>query len=232
MPPEIGLVAPASAEETRQLEDLAVDSLWVGGHLASPRVAPEPMVWLARLAEQTQRVAVGTATLVLTVLPPVPVISSTLSVTVANGAPLNYQITATNNPTSFGATGLPSGVTASFSTNPVTPPANGSATSVLTLTASSTATVGTATVTITGTSGSTTHSTTISLTVNSSSATKNFTLALNPSSFTIDQRRSVSTTLTITSVNGFSGSVDLSVNEFPSGVSATASHLHRYRSQQ
>ncbi|MGA7374884.1 MAG: hypothetical protein WBW36_00960, partial [Candidatus Sulfotelmatobacter sp.] len=119
--------------------------------------------------------------------------------------------------------GLPTGVTAAFSTNPVTPAANGTVTSTLTLTASATATTGAATVTITGTSGSLTHSTTIALTVNASSATKNFTLSLSPSSFTVDERGSVSTTLTITSQGGFNSAVDLSVNEFPSGVSATAS---------
>src|ERR1700677_3202496 len=125
--------------------------------------------------------------------------------------------------TTLSATGLPSGVTAAFSTNPVTPVANGRRTSTLALTASASATVGAATVTITGTSGSLTHSTTIALTVNSSSGTKNFTLSLSPSSFTIDERGSVSTTLTVKSVNGFNSSVELSVNEFPSGVSATAS---------
>ena len=59
-------------------------------------------------------------------------------------------------------------MTAAFSTNPVTPPANGSATSTLTLTASAGATTGNATVTVTGTSGALNHSTTIALTVNSS----------------------------------------------------------------
>ena len=61
---------------------------------------------------------------------------------------------------------LPSGVTASFGTNPTT------STSVLTFTASSTATTGTSTITITGTSGSLTHTTTISLTISSASATQ------------------------------------------------------------
>lgn len=42
-----------------------MDSLWVGGHLASPNPSPEPLVWLARLAEQSERAAIGTATLVL-----------------------------------------------------------------------------------------------------------------------------------------------------------------------
>ncbi|MGC2695943.1 MAG: hypothetical protein WA738_09140 [Candidatus Angelobacter sp.] len=68
---------------------------------------------------------------------------------------------------SLSASGLPSGVTASFGTNPTT------STSVLTFTASSTATVGTATVTVTGTSGTLTHTTTISLTVTSAGGTTN-----------------------------------------------------------
>ena len=174
----------------------------------------------------------ASTTLALTVnstaTPNFSVAASPASVTVTQGASGTSTITVTstggfNSATTLSASGLPTGVTAAFSTNPVTPPANGSATSTLTLTASSSATVGTATVTITGTSGSTTHSTTISLTVNASSGTKNFTLSLSPSSFTIDDSGSVSTTLTITSVNGFHSSVDLSVNEFPSGVSATAS---------
>ena len=174
----------------------------------------------------------ATTTLALTVnstaTPAFSVSASPASVTVTQGSSGTSTITVTstggfNSATTLSASGLPSGVTAAFSTNPVTPPANGSATSTLTLTASSSATVGTATVTITGTSGSTSHSTTIALTVNASSGTKNFTLSLSPSSFTIDDNGSVSTTLTVTSVNGFHSAVDLSVNEFPSGVSATAS---------
>jgi len=174
----------------------------------------------------------ATTTLALTVnstaTPNFTIAASPTSVTVTQGASGTSTITITstggfNSATTLSASGLPSGVTAAFSTNPVTPPANGSATSTLTLTASSSATVGTASVTITGTSGSTTHSATIALTVNASSGTKNFTLSLSPSSFTIDESGSVSTTLTVTSVNGFHAAVDLSVNEFPSGVSATAS---------
>jgi len=89
--------------------------------------------------------------------------TSTITVTSLNGF---------NSATTLSASGLPSGVTAAFSTNPVTPPANGSASSTLTLTASATATTGNATVTVTGTSGSLTHSTTIALTVNSSTGTQ------------------------------------------------------------
>jgi subtilase family serine protease len=174
----------------------------------------------------------ATTTVALTVnaasSPNFSVSASPSSLTITQGSNGTSTITVTStggfdSATTLSASGLPSGVTAAFSTNPVTPPANGTATSTLTLTASSTATTGAATVTITGTSGSTTHSTTIALTVNASSGTKNFTLSLSPSSFTIDDGNTVTTTLTITSVNGFSGSVELSVNEFPSGVSATAS---------
>ena len=58
------------------------------------------------------------------------------------------------------ASGLPSGVTATFGTNPTT------GSSVVTFAASSSATTGNATVTINGVSGTTTASTTIALTVN------------------------------------------------------------------
>jgi hypothetical protein len=62
---------------------------------------------------------------------------------------------------------LPSGVTASFGTNPTT------STSVLTFTASSTATTGTSTITITGVSGTLSHTTTISLTINAAGGSTN-----------------------------------------------------------
>lgn len=54
----------------RAAEEAGIDSLWVGGHLASPRPSPEPLVWLARLAEQSEAATIGTATLVLPWYPP------------------------------------------------------------------------------------------------------------------------------------------------------------------
>lgn len=60
---------------------------------------------------------------------------------------------------------LPSGVTATYSTNPTT------STSTITFTATSTATTGTSTITITGTSGTLTHTTTISLTISAAGGT-------------------------------------------------------------
>ncbi len=119
----------------------------------------------------------ATTTIALTVnaaaSPNFTISASPASLSVAQGSNGTSTITITSqnsfsSATTLTATGLPSGVTAGFGTNPVTPPANGTATSVLTLTASSTATTGTATITVTGTSGSLVHSTTIALTVTSS----------------------------------------------------------------
>jgi len=98
--------------------------------------------------------------------------ASPSSVTVTQGSTATSTITVTSqngfsSATTLSATGLPSGVTAAFSPNPVTPPANGSVTSTLTFTATSTASTGTYTVTVTGTSGTTTASTPITLTVSS-----------------------------------------------------------------
>jgi len=135
--------------------------------------------------------------------------TSTISVTGAGGFSGSVTLTAS---------GLPSGVTASFGTNPTT------GTSVLTLSASSSATTGTSTVTINGTSGSLSASTTLSLTVNpASTGTPNFTMSMSPASVTVLDRQTVDTTLTLTSVNGFASSVSLSVSTLPSGVSMNAS---------
>jgi kumamolisin len=155
--------------------------------------------------------------------------ASPAAVTVTQGANGTSTITITSqnafaSAVTLTASGLPSGVTASFSTNPVTPAANGSATSTLTLTASATAATGTATITITGTSGSLTHSATIALTVNAATTgNATFTMSLSPASFTVDESGSVSTKLTLKSVNGFQGAVTLGVSAFPNGVSASAS---------
>jgi len=153
--------------------------------------------------------------------------ASPSSVTVTQGSNGTSTITITslngfNSATTLSASGLPSGVTAAFSTNPVTPPANGSATSTLTLTASSTATTGTVNVTITGTSGSTTHSTTISLTVNTA-AQANFTIGASPSSVSVTQGGTGTSTITITSQNSFSSATTLTAAGLPTGVTAAFS---------
>jgi endoglucanase len=104
--------------------------------------------------------------------------ASPTSLTVNQGSSGTSTITVTRlngfaGAVSFTASGLPSGVTASF--NPATTTATGTS-SVLTLTASSTATAGTATVTVTGTSGTLTHTVAIALTVAATSGTGGVTL--------------------------------------------------------
>jgi leucyl aminopeptidase len=93
---------------------------------------------------------------------------SAVSVVQASNATSTITVASQNSfssATTLSVSGLPTGVTAAFSPNPVTPPANGTATSTLTFTASTTATTGTSTVTVTGTSGSLVQTATITLTV-------------------------------------------------------------------
>ena len=113
---------------------------------------------------------------------------------------------------SLAASGLPSGVTASFSPNPV---ATGS--SILTLTASNTAASGVYTVTITGTSGTQTATTTVSLTLYPQS----FTLSDAPGQLSLAQGASGSSTLYVTGLYGFGGSVSFAASGLPGGVSAS-----------
>ena len=112
------------------------------------------------------------------------------------------------------ATGLPSGVTATFSPNPTT------STSTLTLSASDTATpINSAPITITGTSGSMTNTTTGNVTVNA----QGFTLSDAPGEVNLAPGGSGKSTVSVISQNGFSGSVNLSASGLPSGVTATFS---------
>jgi hypothetical protein len=87
---------------------------------------------------------------------------SSLSVTQGTSGSSTITVTPSGGFTgsvSLSTSALPSGVTASFGTNPTT------GSSVLTFTASSTATTGTSSITITGTSGTLSHTTSISLTI-------------------------------------------------------------------
>jgi cellulose 1,4-beta-cellobiosidase len=137
--------------------------------------------------------------------------ASTLSV--AQGKTATDTITVTDvggftGSVTLAATGLPTGVTVAYGTNPTT------ATSVLTFTATSTATIGTSTVTITGTSGTTTATTTISLTVTGSG----FTIAPSASTLSVAQGKTATDTITVTDTGGFTGSVTLAATGLPSGV--------------
>ncbi|MFI5734108.1 trypsin-like serine protease [Kribbella sp. NPDC051587] len=91
------------------------------------------------------------------------------------------------------ASGLPSGVTASFEPSSVT--AGNS--SMLTLTAASTASPGTTSVTVTGKSSETSHTATVALTVNGSGQ-GDFSLSVDPSSATVAAGQSTMATVKTT----------------------------------
>ena len=135
--------------------------------------------------------------------------SSTISTTVSGGF---------NSAVSLSASGLPSGVTASF--NPTSIAAPGSGSSTLTFTASSTATTGTVSVTVTASGGSVTHTTTVSLTI-TSAATPDFTVSASPTSVSVVQGSSGSSTISTTVSGGFNSAVSLSASGLPSGVTAS-----------
>ncbi len=92
------------------------------------------------------------------------------SQTVTAGNPTTYTVTvgsqnSFSSAVSLAISGLPTGAAGSFSPNPVTPPANSSANSTLSVTTLTSTPVGTYTLTITGTSGSLSHPTTVQLVV-------------------------------------------------------------------
>jgi hypothetical protein len=125
--------------------------------------------------------------------------TSTITVTPQNGF---------NGTVAFAASGLPSGVTASFASN------------VMTVTASSTAATGSSTITITGTSGSVSHTTTVSLSV-SATVAPDFSLSASPGSVSVTQGSTGKSTITVTPVGGFSGTVTFTASALPSGVTAS-----------
>ena len=67
---KIGLVAPGELTRASALEELPIDSLWVGGHVASPNPSPEALTGLARLSAATERAWIGTSILLLPLYPP------------------------------------------------------------------------------------------------------------------------------------------------------------------
>lgn len=78
-----------------------------------------------------------------------PVISSSLTATGTVATAFNYQITASGSPTSFGATGLPTGLSLNSSSGAITGTPTGAGTSNVTISATNSAGTGSATLVIT-----------------------------------------------------------------------------------
>ncbi|HEY8525706.1 MAG TPA: LLM class flavin-dependent oxidoreductase [Acidimicrobiales bacterium] len=66
----IGFVTAGDPDEAAALEQLPIDSLWTGGHVASRNPSPEAMMNLARLSVATRRVTIGTSILLLPLYEP------------------------------------------------------------------------------------------------------------------------------------------------------------------
>jgi len=151
--------------------------------------------------------------------------ASPTTVSVAQGGTKTATISTTvsggfNSAVSLSASGLPAGVTASFSPTSIAAPGSGSST--LTFTASSTATTGTSTVTINASGGGVSHSTTVSLTV-SATATPDFAVSASPASVSVAAGSSGTSTVSTTVSGGFNAAVSLSASGLPSGVTAAFS---------
>src|ERR1700722_12196573 len=112
--------------------------------------------------------------------------------------------------------GLPSGVTSSPA-SPFNISAGGN--QAITFMASSSAAAGSATITFQGTSGPLNHSTSLTLQIVTSA---NFNLTISPSSISVLPGASSSPmTVSVSPLNGFSGTVSVTIQGLPTGVSTS-----------
>ena len=101
---------PAAPDDVRRLEGLGVDSLWVGGHVASTNPTPEAMVQLARLSALTERVRIGTSILLLPLYPPAIVAKQIADLDRATGGRVTLGVGVGGEyPAEFAACGVPIG---------------------------------------------------------------------------------------------------------------------------
>jgi pseudomonalisin len=161
---------------------------------------------------------VRTATGTLVVLAPDFSLSATpASQPVQTGQSVNYSVTLTPvndyaGTVNFSISGLPSGVTAIFSPASLTT----SGTTTLSVAADGTAVPGTYSLVITGTDGVRTHSVSVTLTV-TTQPTPDFNISA-PAAISVKRNGDGIETVTITGLNGFTGTVNLTVSGLPSTV--------------
>jgi hypothetical protein len=97
----------------------------------------------------TNSAGTGNATLTLTIAAPVPGITSATTASATVGSAFSYQITASNTPSSYGATSLPTGLTVNTSSGLISGTPTAAGTSTVTLSATNGAGTGSATLTLT-----------------------------------------------------------------------------------
>jgi hypothetical protein len=119
---------------------------------------------------------------------------------------------------SLSASGLPSGVTASFSPSTV----NSGSSSTLTFTASSSAAAGNYSVTVTGTGSTGSHTATLTLSVTAAAA-NDFSLSVSPTSASVTAGSGTIATVSTAVTSGSAQTVSLTASGLPSGASASFS---------
>ena len=159
----------------------------------------------------------ATATLVITVATDFILDVSPTSLTVLLGsyATTTITVTSTNNFNSMVVltiSSLPSGIQLTFNPPQNSPPKNGSFTSILIVTVDLSATVGTHRLTLVGSGGGITHLLNITLSI------VDFSISANPTTLTIAQGESKTTTVSVLSINNFNSAVSLDTSNWPSGL--------------
>jgi probable F420-dependent oxidoreductase len=103
-----GLMTGGPDTDVTYLESLPLDSLWVGGHVASKNPSPEAMVALTWLAARTERVRIGTAILLLPLYPPAIIAKQIADLDRATGGRVTLGVGVGGEyPAEFAACGVP-----------------------------------------------------------------------------------------------------------------------------
>jgi pseudomonalisin len=167
-----------------------------------------------------------TYALTVTAPPTLTLTAASTSVSAAEGKSVTNALTLAGSSSYSGAvslsvSGLPTGVTASWSSNPVTLSGE-KGTSTLTLTAASTAKVGSATITVTATGDGVTATKQIALQVTQAPALE---LTLSAATLSMTHTSTGSMTVSMTQLGGLDVPTTLSVTGLPSGVTAALSKV-------
>lgn len=146
--------------------------------------------------------------------------ATTPSASVKAGSPATYTVNVGavggfTGSVTLSASGLPSGATATF--NPTSISTSG--TSTLTITTATTTPAGSYPVTVQGTSGSLTHTVALTLTV----VAPDFALVASPASVGVTQGGAATSTISLSNLNGFNGTVTLTTSGAPTGTTAKLS---------
>ena len=159
-----------------------------------------------------------TVTLVVST-PDFSITASPSSQTINQGNPTSYTVTLNpisgySGTVSFGLSGQPAGV--SFSFAPPTVTTSGS--TVLNISTATSTTPGTYTLVINASDGTVTHTTSVTLVVTPAG---DFQMTTNIASQTVSPGQNTGYGITVSSLNGFSGAVALSISGLPAGATAT-----------